>query len=88
LRQLIEHNYTHDEDQTNKKLLLGYLSKFTDDTPAPMEVSTDAASGEDSIKRTKQISPEVDSYISLLVIIYLIDKKHFDEVFYRLLHTS
>lgn len=79
LRQLNEQSLVTEEDQNCKRELNGYLDKVepSKQEESAMEITS---TGSGDAKKVKSVLPEVEIYLRLLTTIYLIDKKHYDQV--------
>jgi 26S proteasome regulatory subunit N3 len=73
LRELIAFSFFYDSDLEKKQELLHYLSSF------PSTVDDTFAAPKDE-KKPAPSQPEVEVYVYLLTTIFLIDRKHYQEV--------
>jgi 26S proteasome regulatory subunit N3 len=77
LRNIIEFSFATEETASKKNQLLSIL-----DTISPGSdkmVATDTSSN-DATRLKGKCHPEIQAYVHLLVVIYLIDKNHIDQV--------
>jgi len=74
LRNLVQQVFILEDDVTTKKDLLGYL-QTSDNT------SMDVSSSNENVTSTRKKSalPEIEVYVRLLITMYLIDKKNYDQ---------
>lgn len=75
LRNLINQIFAHEESANVKQELLAHLQKDSESAGSSdsMDISTDVP------KKLKVVTPETEVYIRLLVSIFLIDKKLYEE---------
>ena len=81
----IVNQYFPDENSTERNNLIKTLDKVPAE-PQPMEIAKEEAASAEQRKATSLI-PEVEIYLHLLVVIYLIDKKLYNEVVFVLLFS-
>jgi len=93
LRNLIQFSFSSEANQEQKENLLKYLQVVSSSSmnvdskvvsemnePIPMDISSTESNKEDSEKRTRfSLVPEVEIYVRLLVSLFLIDSKHYEE---------
>lgn len=79
LRELITQTLKHEDDAKLKDELVGYLNKAEPEKQGEHATSAmEISGGADAAAKKKGVLPEVETYLRLLVTIYLIDKKHYD----------
>lgn len=71
LRDIVQQVFVAEDDASHKQKLLSYLSKF--------ETSSSSMETESTGKQRGPAIPEVEVYLKLLVLVFLIDKKHYKE---------
>lgn len=83
LRALINQVFIQEESLNTKQQLLKQLEKApateSSSNATPMEVTSTTTEPQQPVKKTKNVLPETEVYVRLLVTIFLIDKKFYDE---------